>query len=176
MIEKILTITDIQFYNYPLIGVVLLKIKLMKIEQKKELAKLLFVRENLSQKELAVKVGVAEKTISKWVNANEEEWKRMRQSLVVTKEEQLRHFYDQVDELNQAIRSREPGKRYATNKDADTLSKLTSSIKNLETETSISEIIEVSRGYLNWLRPIDIEKAKETANLMDAYIKEKLRR
>ena len=148
----------------------------MKIEQKKELAKLLFVKENLSQKEIALKVGAAEKTISKWVNANDEEWKRMRQSIIVTKEEQLRNLYDQVDELNTEIRGREKGKRYATNRDSDTLAKLTASIKNLETETSISQIIEVSRLFLNWLRPIDIERAKEVSNLMDGFIKEQFKR
>lgn len=148
----------------------------MKLEQKKELAKLLFVKENLHQKEIAERVGVSEKTISKWVNANNEEWKRMRQSLIVTKEEQLRRYYDQLDELNSTILEREPGKRYANSKEADIMSKITTAIKNLENDASVSDIVEVSKRFLNYLRPVNLELAKEVALHIDGFIKEQLKR
>lgn len=146
----------------------------MKTEQKKELAKLLFVSEYLTQKEIASRVGVSEKTLSRWVADGE--WRKLRQSLLVTKEEQLRRIYEQIDELNTAISQREPGKRYANTKDADTLSKLTSAAKNLETEASVSDIISVAKRFLTWLRPVDHEKAKELSTLFDAFIKEQLKR
>lgn len=146
----------------------------MKAEQKKELAKLLFVNEKLSQKEIAHRVEISEKTLSRWVNDGQ--WRKLRQSLLVTKEEQLRRIYEQIDELNTAIASREPGQRYANTKDADTLSKLTSAAKNLESEASISDIISVAKRFLNWLRPLDIDKAKEISSLIDAFIKDQLKR
>jgi DNA-binding XRE family transcriptional regulator len=146
----------------------------MKAEQKKELAKLLFVNEKLSQKEIAQRVEISEKTLSRWVN--NEQWRKLRQSLLVTKEEQLRRIYEQIEELNSAIASREPGQRYANTKDADTLSKLTSAAKNLESEASISDIVSVAKRFLNWLRPLDVEKAKEVSSLIDAFIKEQLKR
>ncbi|MGB9590941.1 MAG: DDE transposase family protein [Candidatus Kryptoniota bacterium] len=146
----------------------------MKAEQKKELAKLLFVNEKLSQKEIAQRVEISEKTLSRWVNDGQ--WRKLRQSLLVTKEEQLRRIYEQIDELNTAIASREPGQRYANTKDADTLSKLTSAAKNLESEASISDIISVAKRFLNWLRPLDIDKAKEISSLIDAFIKDQLKR
>jgi transcriptional regulator with XRE-family HTH domain len=146
----------------------------MKNDQKKELAKLLFINERLTQKEICARVEVSEKTISKWVNT--EDWKRLRQSLIITKEEQLRRIYEQIDELNIAISQREPGKRYANSKEGDTLAKLTASAKNLETEASISDIISVSKKFLNWLRPVDLEKAKDFANYMDLFIKDQLKR
>jgi len=146
----------------------------MKAEQKKELAKLLFVNEKLSQKEIAQRVEISEKTLSRWVNDGQ--WRKLRQSLLVTKEEQLRRIYEQIDELNTAIASREPGQRYANTKDADTLSKLTSAAKNLESEASISDIISVAKRFLNWLRPLDIDKAKEISLLIDAFIKDQLKR
>lgn len=146
----------------------------MKAEQKKELAKLLFVNEKLSQKEIAQRVEISEKTLSRWVNDGQ--WRKLRQSLLVTKEEQLRRIYEQIDELNTAIASREPGQRYANTKDADTLSKLTSAAKNLESEASISDIVSVAKRFLNWLRPLDIEKAKEISSLIDAFIKDQLKR
>lgn len=146
----------------------------MKTEQKKELAKLLFVNEHLTQKEISQRVGVSEKTLSRWVN--QEEWRKLRQSLLVTKEEQLRRIYEQIDELNTAIAQREPGQRYANTKDADTLSKLTSAAKNLESDASVSDIVSVAKRFLTWLRPIDMGKAKELSGLFDAFIKEQLKR
>lgn len=146
----------------------------MKNDQKKELAKLLFINERLTQKEICNRVDVSEKTLSKWVNADG--WKRLRQSLIVTKEEQLRRIYEQIDELNVSISQREEGKRYANSKDADTLSKLTASAKNLESEASISDIISVSKKFLNWLRPVDLDKAKDFSNYIDSFIKDQLKR
>lgn len=148
----------------------------MKVDQKKELAKLLFIKENLSQKEIAEKVGVAEKTISKWVNANSEEWKRLRQSIIITKDEQLRRIYDQLDEITKCISQREDGKKYSIKGEADTIVKLTTAAKNLETDASVADIIEVSKRFLNWLRPVDLNKAKEISSLLDSFIKDQLKR
>jgi len=146
----------------------------MKSEQKKELAKLLFINEYLTQKEIAARVDVSEKTLSKWVN--EGDWRRLRQSYLVTKEEQLRRIYEQIDELNTAISMREPGQRYANTRDADTLAKLTSAARNLESEASVSDIISVAKRFLTWLRPNNTEKAKELSALFDAFIKDQLKR
>lgn len=148
----------------------------MKTNQKKELAKLLFIKENLSQKEIAERVDVSEQTITRWVNENEGEWRRLRQSLIVTKDEQLRRIYDQLDELNQTIMKRDEGNRYANPKEADTMVKLTAAAKNLETDASIADIIEVSKRFLNFIRPINIEKAKEVSLLLDSFIKDQLKR
>lgn len=148
----------------------------MKADQKKELAKLLFTREGLSQKEIAERVGTSEQTISKWVNANEGEWRRMRQSLIITKEEQLHRIYEQLEEITLAIKKKEVGSRYAGSKDADVIVKLTAAAKNLESEASIADIVEVSKRFLNWLRPVDLEKAKEFAVFIDAFLKDQLKK
>ncbi len=148
----------------------------MTVHEKKDFAKILFTKENLSQKEIAERVGVAEKTVSKWVNENDEEWKRLRQSVIVTKEQQLRRIYDQLDELNATIMKREPGKRYADSKEADTMVKLTAAAKNLETDASVADIIEVQKRFLNWLRKLAPQKAKEVASMVDDFIKDTLKR
>ena len=147
----------------------------MNTSDKKEWAKLLYTREpvKITQKEVARRVGVSERTMSKWV-ANER-WDQLRQSIIVTKEEQLRRLYMQIDELNTAIFEREPGERFATSTQADTLNKLASAAKKLETEASIADVIEVSKRFLNWLRQNEFEKAKELSNLFDAFIKDTIR-
>jgi transposase len=148
----------------------------MKPNLKKEHARLLFTQEKLSQKEIAERVCVSEQTITKWVNADKGEWKRLRQSLVVTKSEQLSRIYEQLDELNLAIRQQPEGKRYASTKEADTLVKLTAAAKNLESDASIADTVEVSKRFLNWLRPLAPNKAKEIAAMFDDFIRELLKR
>lgn len=143
-------------------------------QEKKDLAKLLFTRNNLSQKEIAERVGVDPKTIGKWVK--DELWENLRKSLLVTKEEQLRFFYDQLDSLNKAITLRPEGKRYADSKEANTFVMLTTSIRNMETETGVNEIIDVAKAFLNWLRADDLDQAKAITRLFDSFIKERLKR
>jgi transcriptional regulator with XRE-family HTH domain len=148
----------------------------MKPNLKKEHAKLLFTQEKLSQKEIAERVNVSEQTITKWVNANNGEWRRLRQNLIVTKKEQLSRIYEQLDEITDEVQKREKGKRYVNSKEADILVKLTAAAKNLETETSLAEIIEVGMRFLNWMRPVDLEKAKEFSGYFDGFIKDQLKK
>jgi DNA-binding XRE family transcriptional regulator len=138
-------------------------------QQKKDWAKLIYLKDNLTQKEIAQKVGVTEKTIGKWIQS--EEWYKLKSSITITKEETLRRFYIQINEITAAIEKRDDGQKYANSKETDTLVKLTAAIKNLETETSISEVIEVSKNFLNWLRKHDLTKAQELSEYFDAYIK-----
>ena len=143
-------------------------------QEKKDLAKILFTRNNLSQKEIAERVGVTEKTVGKWVK--DELWDNLRKSLLVTKDEQLHFFYDQLDSLNKAITARPEGKRYADSKEADVFSKLTCAIKNLEVETGVDQIIDVAKSFINWVREDDLDTAKQVTKLFDVFIKERLKR
>ncbi|OJV19344.1 MAG: DDE transposase family protein [Bacteroidetes bacterium 41-46] len=146
----------------------------LKGNQLKEWAKLLFVTERLSQKEVAEKTGKSTVTICKWVK--EGEWERLKQSMLVTREAQLSRMYLQLDELNTSIMSKAEGTRFPTSKEADTISKLANAIKTLESEASIADIVEVSKRLLSWLRPIDPTKAKDLAMIIDDFIKEALKK
>jgi uncharacterized protein YjcR len=146
----------------------------MKISEKKDWAKLLFTREGMTQKEIAEKVGTSTVTVCRWVEAGG--WKQLKQSMLITREEQLRHLYMQLEELNTAISERGKGERYADNKDADIISKLTKSIKTMETEASLTDIVEVCKRLLNWLRPISPDKAKDVSAIFDEFIRDVLKR
>lgn len=141
-------------------------------KQKQEWAQLLYTRERLTQKEIAEKVGVTEKTVGKW--KTEGEWDSLRNSYSVTREQELLNIYTQMTELNEAIASRKKGERYATAREADTLVKLATAAKQLETDASLTEIINTFSGFIEWLRPIDLPKAKELIMIQDSYIKHKL--
>lgn len=140
--------------------------------QKKELAKTLYLRENLTQQEIADRVGVSRVTVSNWVRAGK--WEEQKAGLTLTRQEQVANLYRQVAEINRAISARAEGERYPNSKEADILGKLSASIRNMEQETGIADIISVLTGFIEWLRPLDLDKAKELTRLADAYIKDKL--
>jgi transcriptional regulator with XRE-family HTH domain len=141
-------------------------------EQKKEWAAMLFLKENLTQQEIAEKVGTTRQTISKW--ANSEKWEERKAGITLTREEQIKNLYRQVAEINDVIAEREKGQRYATTLEADTLSKLSGAIKKMETETGIAEMISVATRFIEFLRPVDLDKAKDFTRLFDLFIKQNI--
>lgn len=144
------------------------------IKQKKEWAKLLFLKSDLNQKEIAIKVGVSEKTLSHWVNDEKDNWELLKSSYIVTREQELRRIYIQIGELNKTISLREEGNRYASSKEADILSKLGAAAKNLEHDSSISDTISVFKEFTDFMREVDFKKAQELVVFMDSFVKQKL--
>ncbi len=137
--------------------------------QKKEWAKTLYLKENLTQQEIADRVGVSRVSVSNWVRAGK--WEEQRTGLTLTREEQVRNLYRQVAEINRAIAARDEGSRFATSQEADIIGKLSKSIRQMETEAGIADVISVLTRFIDFLRPLDLEKAKEVTNLADAFIK-----
>ncbi|MBS6650636.1 DUF1804 family protein [Alistipes putredinis] len=141
-------------------------------QQQKEFARTLYLRENLTQAEIAERVGVSRQTVIRWVGA--EKWDELKASISMTAEEQIRNLQRQVIEINNSILNRESGNRYANAKEADTIVKLTTAINKLQTEAGIHEIVGVGAAFVDFMRPIDLEKAQEFTRLFDAFIKAKM--
>ncbi len=141
-------------------------------QQKKEWAKTLYLKENLTQQEIAERVGASRVSISKWVQAGK--WEEQRVGLTLTREEQVRSLYRQIAEINRAIEGRPEGQRFATPAEADVIGKISKSIKQTETEAGIADVISVMTKFVDFLRSIDLEKAKEITRLADAFIKSML--
>ncbi|WP_294596287.1 helix-turn-helix domain-containing protein [uncultured Rikenella sp.] len=142
-------------------------------QQKKDFAKTLYLSEKgITQKEIAARVGVTEATVSKWVR--EEQWERLKTSLLGGREDLLGWLHQQLNAIREAVEARDDA-NYVTSKEADTITKLTNAIKKLETETNITHKVEVGRQFLTWLRETDPDRAVEFLPLYDAFIKEALR-
>lgn len=140
--------------------------------QKKEWAKTLYLRENLTQQEIADRVGCSRATVSNWVRAGK--WEEQKVGITLTRQEQVGNLYRQVAEINRTIADRPEGERFATSKEADILGKLAAAISKMEQEIGIADTISVLTSFIEWLRPLDLEKAKEITRFADAYIKDKL--
>lgn len=55
--------------------------------QKKEYARMLYLKENLTQQEIAEKTGVSRQTLSRWINS--EKWEEMKIGMTLTREQQI---------------------------------------------------------------------------------------
>ena len=145
------------------------------IADKQYLAKILYTREKLDQKVIAKKISVSEKTISKWVN--EFGWKSLRNKMLVSKDEVLTNFYEQLSELNAAIKSKPEGQRYANSKEADSSIKLTASIRNLETELAIADLVESGIRFIRHLQKVGtIEQVMEISDLWHSFLQVEIKR
>jgi transposase len=139
------------------------------ISDKQYLAKILFTREQLEQKVVAKKVGVTEKTISKWVN--DFEWKKLRNRLLLSKDEQISFMYEELEEISNKIKSKEAGERFADTKQADIRIKTTAAIRNLETDLGIHEIVDVGIKFIKFLQKAEtIEVVMQINDLWHSFI------
>jgi transposase len=142
-------------------------------KQKEELAKMYYLQGFTVQKDLAVKVGVSEKTISKW--KNEGGWDKLVLNIPMVKNQQVQKLLSELEELNEFIETKEEGLRFANSKEADIRRKLIADIKDLEGDASVSDVIGVAMAFTKWVSKTDVEKSREVGNLFDLFIKERLR-
>lgn len=143
----------------------------MNIEQKRDFAKLLYVRERLTQKEVAKRVDAGEHAVGRWVKDGG--WDKIRRSLLVTKHEQIAMLYGQLEAQNTVINEREV--KVANNKEADVISKLCAAIRSLETEVNIGDRIEIGMEFGEYIRQNAPEKVGDMVELFDSYIKTKIK-
>ncbi|OWP84338.1 hypothetical protein BWK59_05810 [Flavobacterium davisii] len=139
-------------------------------KEEREYARILYVNERITYKEIASRVKVTEKTVSKW--AEEDNWDKLRKSLLTTKQNQLTHWYNQLEAINEKVAARD---NIPTNTEADTMSKITSNIQKLEVETNLGEYIEVGMKVLTFIQDINLEDAKKFKNYYDEFINAKLK-
>lgn len=137
--------------------------------QKKEWAKTLYLKENLTQQEIADRVGVSRVSVNRWIADGK--WEEQKVGLTLTREEQVANLYRQVAEINRKIAEKTEGERFASNAEADILGKLSAAIRKMETDVGIADVISVQTKFIEFLRPIDLGKAKELTQLSDAFIK-----
>ena len=137
---------------------------------KRSIARTLYLDGNYTQEEIAVKVGVSRQTLIRW--SKEDSWAELKASLSVTPTQLIAQWQQQIAEINRTIASREEGARYATPAEADAMLKLATSIKKIQDDLGISEVISVCMRFLAWLRPLDVEQAKAFNSFMDVFIKD----
>lgn len=140
-------------------------------DSEKEFARMLYVNERITFKEIAARVKVTEKTVSKWADADG--WEKLRKSLLTTRQNQLVHWYNQLEALNEDIAARE--RKIPTSTEADIMSKITSNIQKLETEIGLGEYVEVSKKILTFIQSANLPDAVLFKNYIDEFVNSKIK-
>jgi len=144
-------------------------------ESKYDYAWLLF-SQNINQHDIARKVCVAERTVSRWVRDND--WVSRRAVGNITRDELVNKTLTLIDSLLQKAITDKDGN---SAKLADQLSKLAGAIRNLDKQVSVVDIVQVFMTFNRWLisrQPLNTELTDEiirTINrFQDEFINEKL--
>lgn len=140
-------------------------------DSEREFARMLYVNERITFKEIAERVKVSEKTVGKW--AELDGWDKLRKSLMTTRQNQLVHFYNQLDALNEEISERP--RKIPTSTEADIMSKITANINKLETEVQLGEYVEVSKKLLTFIQGANLPDAVLFKNYIDEFINAKIK-
>lgn len=140
--------------------------------QKQDWARTLFIKESLTQSEIAERVGVARATVNRWAKSGK--WEELKAGITLTGEEQIAALYRQVAELNKKVLAKPEGCRYPDANEANILSQITANIKKLQKDTSLEDVISVLTRFVSWVRTADLEQAKRIARLADSFINEQL--
>lgn len=141
-----------------------------KKNDKRNKAKSLYLTGQYDQKEIAELVEVSERSITKW--KTEENWEDLKESLLTTRENELRRLYKMLRILNDDIDLKAEMKIPVNSKEADAVLKITAAIKNLELETSIADKVEVGMAFINMVRKENLELSKEITKWFDLFLQQ----
>ena len=139
-------------------------------QEQREHARLLYVNERITLKEVAERVTVTEKTVGKW--CKEDNWDALRKSLLSTRQAQITRFYNQLDAITSKIEARD---NIPTSAEADIQTKVTSDIKKLEVEIGLGEIVETGKKIITFIQQVNLDDAKLFKNYFDEYINNRLK-
>ena len=138
-------------------------------EQKHGHARSLFFQTDKSQGEIAAEVGISDKTLYLWTK--EGDWRRLRSASNLMPSLIIDNFYAQVQELNNEIRSREPGKRYPNLQEAEIFRKMMLTIDRSKKRATQPQYMEMFQTFISWVQPQNNDHTKLFTNYADGFLK-----
>ena len=140
-----------------------------KNDNKRQIARTLFVQGGMTQKEIASKLEVTEQTISRW--AKKDHWDELKKNLMSGKQEILRSLYTELQKLQTLIKENDG---VADSKQADIRRKLITDIRQLETRYSVSQTVQIGMDFCEFLKEIDFNLAGKISQYFQAFIDEQI--
>ena len=88
---------------------------------------MLYIKDSLTQQEIAEKVGVSRQTVARW--SKEEKWEEHKVGVTLTREQQIANLHRQVAEINKVIASRGDGRgRFGNHQRGDEIHQLAAAV------------------------------------------------
>lgn len=134
----------------------------------KELAYAYYMEGEISQKEICARIGIAPNTLTRWIH--EGDWELVRTANSVTRGQQQRSFLNQISELNQRIADRPAGERFPSASEADTITKLSKAVRDLDKKETLIERVAISKEIIGWISERSLEEAKKFIVYVDEYL------
>lgn len=140
-------------------------------KQQQNQARRLFLDTELTREEIADIVGVNVKTITLW--SEKLGWKEMKEATTVSRHNISRLANRIGDIWLQNLESLANEKVIPGSKDIDALNKLVSALDKINKGETIANYINCHTAFLNWLMLRDINLAKQVADQMQEFHRQK---
>src|SRR6185295_4836461 len=118
------------------------------IQERKRDAQFLYINEGRSQKEIAEKTGVSERTVFTWVH--QYSWDKLRLASFQAPATIADNICSQLVELQNSIAAREPGNRVPTPQEAETSRKLIVCLEKMKKYPSLSQAMQIMETFRNF--------------------------
>ena len=140
-------------------------------KQKAEIARLLYLSTEKTQKEICEVVGWSEKTFTE--QKQKGKWHELRDTKSLTKQQIISMLHTQTLKLVEAAKDDD---RLLSAREVDSIAKLASSIDKLEKKATIETYIEVFEEYNKWLMTVNMNFAQINNHHQDLFIQSKIAR
>ena len=112
-------------------------------------AQRLYFTEFLTQKDIAARVGVTERTIYNWIR--QYAWDKLKQASLQAPAMIAESLCSQLVELQAAIAARKPGTRFPTPQEAEIQRKLIASIEKTKKSPTLGQSMQLFRLFSDWV-------------------------
>lgn len=135
----------------------------------REIARALYLSD-YSQRDIAMRLGVTENTVSRWARDNH--WDELREAQRTSKPSVLKDLYAELAEMNRVISERAEGLRFATKDESLTRARLVKNIADLEQRYNIGHAVDIGRDFCTYIATVDYELARQVVTQWDGFLNE----
>ncbi len=135
---------------------------------KKDQARNLFFQTGLTQAQIAELVGVAQKTVSVWMNDGK--WKILKDTAEHAPTVLIEQMTSELAELHTNIAARQPGQRYATLQEAEIRRKIMVSMSHIKEQQTNAAHIEVMMNFIHFVSRQNAPELQVITDLADRYL------
>ena len=140
-------------------------------EEKRKLARTLFMEGLKTQQQIAEEVGVSERTIHTWIHKFT--WDKLRLFALQAPVTIADNFCSQIVEMQQNIAGRNHGQRFPTAIEAEIMRKLVNSLEKMKKYPSLSTNMQVLETFRNYMRPVNPRFTSDLSKYIERFIEGK---